>query len=51
MTSPDQVNNEADEPCDHDWQEKHDDSGEVDGIPGDHWSWRECRKCGQIEDL
>ena len=34
---------------DHDWQEKHDDAGEVDGIPGDHWSWRECRVCGAIE--
>lgn len=34
---------------DHDWQEKHDDAGEVDGIPGDHWSWRECRVCGEIE--
>ena len=35
--------------CDHDWEEKHDDAGEVDGIPGDHWSWRECRVCGEIE--
>jgi hypothetical protein len=34
---------------DHDWQEKHDSSGELDGGPGDHWSWRECRVCGQIE--
>lgn len=34
---------------DHDWQERHDDAGEVDGIPGDHWSWRECRVCGAIE--
>ena len=34
---------------DHDWQEKHDDSGQVDGGPGDHWSWRECRVCGAIE--
>ena len=34
---------------DHDWQEKHDDAGDVDGIPGDRWSWRECRACGEIE--
>ena len=34
---------------DHDWKEKHDDAGEVDGIPGNHWSWRECRVCGAIE--
>ena len=34
---------------DHDWQEKHDSSGEVDGGPGDHWTWRECRVCGAIE--
>ena len=34
---------------DHDWQEKHDSSGEVDGGPGDHWTWRECRACGKIE--
>lgn len=34
---------------DHDWQEKHDDAGQVDGGPGDHWSWRECRVCGAIE--
>lgn len=39
----------APEVCDHDWQEKHDDSGQVDGGPGDHWSWRECRVCGAIE--
>ena len=35
--------------CDHDWQEKHDDAGQVDGGPGDHWTWRECRVCGEIE--
>jgi hypothetical protein len=34
---------------DHDWQEKHDSSGEVDGGPGDRWTWRECRVCGAIE--
>ena len=34
---------------DHDWQEKHDDSGGVDGGPSDQWSWRECRVCGEIE--
>jgi hypothetical protein len=34
---------------DHDWQEKHDSSGELDGGPGDHWSWRECRVCGETE--
>lgn len=34
---------------DHDWQEKHDSAGEVDGGPGDHWTWRECRVCGAIE--
>jgi len=26
-----------------------DSSGEVDGGPGDHWTWRECRACGKIE--
>jgi hypothetical protein len=36
---------------DHDWQEKHDSSGEVDGGSGDHWSWRECQVCGEIESL
>lgn len=34
---------------DHDWQEMHDSAGEVDGGPGDHWAWRECRECGAIE--
>jgi hypothetical protein len=35
---------------DHDWIERHDSSGEVDGGPGEHWSWRECRVCGARED-
>lgn len=35
---------------DHDWKEKHDDAGQVDGGPGDYWSWRECRVCGAIEE-
>lgn len=34
---------------DHDWEEKHESSGEVDGGPGDHWTWRECKVCGEIE--
>ena len=34
---------------DHDWAERHDDAGEVDGIPGDQWSWRECGVCGAVE--
>jgi len=33
---------------DHDWVEKHDDAGEVDGFQGNHWSWLECRVCGAI---
>lgn len=34
---------------DHDWVEKHDSAGEVDGGPGNHWSWFECRVCGEVE--
>ncbi len=39
----------GDEGMDHDWEEKSDDAGEVDGIPGQSWSWRECRVCGAEE--
>jgi len=40
----------GDEGMDHDWQEMQDDAGEVDGIPGDRWEWRECRVCGARDD-
>lgn len=40
----------GDDGIDHDWERKIDSSGEVDGCPGDHWTWRECRACGQIEN-
>lgn len=40
----------GDEGYDHDWQEKSDSSGEVDGCPGDHQEWRECRVCGAVEE-
>lgn len=31
---------------DHDWQESHETSGEVDGGRGDEWTTRTCRACG-----
>jgi hypothetical protein len=40
----------GDEGADHDWVEKQDSYGEVDGAPGHTWSWRECRVCGEVED-
>jgi hypothetical protein len=40
----------GDEGMDHDWRERSDDAGEVDGIPGDRWAWRECRVCGARDD-
>lgn len=35
---------------DHHWEEHHDSSGELDGHPGQHWSWRECKECGVRDD-
>ena len=35
---------------DHDWQEKTESFGELDGGPGDHWTWHECRVCGKVFD-
>ncbi|MGJ8677221.1 MAG: hypothetical protein ACSHX0_06870 [Akkermansiaceae bacterium] len=42
--------NLGDEGWDHDWEEKHDSTGELDGHSGQEWQWRECRVCGITEE-
>lgn len=35
---------------DHDLEERHESTGELDGGPGNRWSWRECRVCGARDE-
>lgn len=43
------VCDQGDGTFDHDWEEKSDSSGEIDGGSGDDWKWSECRACGITE--
>jgi hypothetical protein len=40
----------GDEGFDHDWTDKRESYGELDGAAGNEWAFRECRVCGTQED-
>jgi len=40
----------GDEGMDHDWEESHETSGELDGGPGDEWTTKTCRACGCLQE-